>query len=125
MIFSRLNKNNKENIVVNANLKQKPIGQIGHSITVLSGEMFKFDDNKQLAVISIGIDTNVYLDMLLDLKDIKDDKSLSPFFLANIKDDFDKIVTEQDDDYYMYLDDGILCVITDKYNQEIIKESYK
>jgi hypothetical protein len=112
-----------ENLIVNADLNTMPVGQLKKT-TVLNAEVFKHKDNTKFSSILIGIDTDLYLDMLLDIKKISDSSKLSFHFTSNIQDVYDRVVKASNKKEYLYFSDGMLCSMDEDFNLETIKENY-
>lgn len=114
-------KNDKiENLIINADLSNKPITQL-ENITVLRAEIFKHTDNKNFTDLVIGIDTNLYLDMLIDIKN-KDKRSYH--FTTGIQYSYDEVIEKFKNNDNLYFSDGMLCSMDEDFNLEIIREKY-
>jgi len=95
-----------------------------NKITVLRAEVFKYKDPTKFSDIIIGIDTDLYLDILLDIGKIEDKDDLSIFFATSIEDDYDNVVKESESKTYLMFNDGMLTVLDKEFNEQIIRESY-
>jgi hypothetical protein len=123
MILQKDRPNKIENLVINADLS-KPVYKQLNKITVLRAEVFKYKDPTKFSDIIIGIDTDLYLDILLDIGKIEDKDDLSIFFATSIEDDYDNVVKESESKTYLMFNDGMLTVLDKEFNEQIIRESY-
>jgi hypothetical protein len=114
-------KNDKiENLIINADLSIKPVTQL-ENITVLRAEIFKYADNKNSTDLVIGIDTDLYLDMMIDIQ--KQDKK-SFHFTTSVQYSYNEVIEKFKNNDNLYFSDGMLCSIDDDFNLEIIREKY-
>jgi hypothetical protein len=123
MILQKDRPNKIENLVINADLS-KPVYKQLNKITALRAEVFKYKDPTKFSDIIIGIDTDLYLDILLDIGKIEDKDDLSIFFATSIEDDYDNVVKESENKKYLMFNDGMLTVLDKEFNEQIIRESY-
>ncbi len=123
MILQKNRPNNIDNLVINADLS-KPVVEQLTGITVLNAEIFRFSDPTKFSDIIIGIDTDLYLDMLLDIKKIDKEEGSSMFFATSIEDDYNRIVKESEEKMYLRFNDGMLTKLDKDFNEQIIRESY-
>lgn len=123
MILQKDRPNKIENLVINADLLKPVVGQL-NNITVLNAELFRYIDPNKFSNIIIGIDTDLYLDMLLDIKKIKDSKDLSIFFATSIEDNYSKVVNDSENKNYLVFSDGMLSTLDKDFNENTIRESY-
>lgn len=123
MILQKNRPNNIDNLVINADLS-KPVVEQLDGITVLRAEIFRFSDPTKFSDIIIGIDTDLYLDMLLDIKKLDKEEGSSLFFATSIEDDYNRIVKESEQKMYLRFNDGMLTKLDKDFNEQIIRESY-
>jgi hypothetical protein len=123
MILQKNRPNNIDNLVINADLS-KPVVEQLTGITVLNAEIFRFSDPTKFSDIIIGIDTDLYLDMLLDIKKLDKEEGSSMFFATSIEDDYNRIVKESEEKMYLRFNDGMLTKLDKDFNEQIIRESY-
>lgn len=123
MILQKDKPNKIENLVINADFSNPVVKQL-RNITVVRAEVFRYSDPTKFSDIIIGINTDLYLDMLLDIKKIKDKSDLSIFFATSIEDDYNKVVDESNNKQYLVFNDGMLSTIDKEFNEQIIRESY-
>lgn len=123
MILQKNRPNNIDNLVINADLS-KPVVEQLTDITVLNAEIFRFSDPTKFSDIIIGIDTDLYLDMLLDIKKLDKEEGSSMFFATSIEDDYNRIVKESEEKMYLRFNDGMLTKLDKDFNEQIIRESY-
>jgi hypothetical protein len=123
MILQKNRPNNIDNLVINADLS-KPVVEHLTGITVLNAEIFRFSDPTKFSDIIIGIDTDLYLDMLLDIKKLDKEEGSSMFFATSIEDDYNRIVKESEEKMYLRFNDGMLTKLDKDFNEQIIRESY-
>lgn len=123
MILQKDRPNKIENLVINADLLKPVVKQL-KSITALRAEVFRYNDPTKFSDIIIGIDTDLYLDMLLDIEKIDNKDGLSIFFATSIEDEYDKIVKESEDKTYLVFNDGMLTTLDEEFNEQIIREKY-
>lgn len=123
MILQKNRPNNIDNLVINADLS-KPVVEQLTGITVLNAEIFRFSDPTKFSDIIIGIDTDLYLDMLLDIKKLDKEEGSSMFFATSIEDDYSRIVKESEEKMYLRFNDGMLTKLDKDFNEQIIRESY-
>lgn len=117
------NPNKIENLVINVDLSKKPIGQLD-STTVLSAEVFRFNDPTKFSDIILGVHTDLYLDMLLDIMNIKQRDELSVYFSVSVEDNYDRVVRASENKEYLMFFDGMLSTLDKDFNEKIIRESY-
>lgn len=123
MILQKDRPNKIENLVINADFSNPVVKQL-RNITVVRAEIFRYSDLTKFSDIIIGINTDLYLDMLLDIKKIKDKENLSIFFATSIEDDYEKVVRESESKEYLVFSDGMLTTLDKEFNEEIIREKY-
>lgn len=123
MILQKDKPNKIENLVINADFSNPVVKQL-RNITVVRAEVFRYSDPTKFSDIIIGINTDLYLDMLLDINKIKDKSDLSIFFATSIEDDYNKVVDESNNKQYLVFNDGMLSTIDKEFNEQIIRESY-
>lgn len=123
MILQKDKPNKIENLVINADFSNPVVKQL-RNITVVMAEIFRYSDPTKFSDIIIGINTDLYLDMLLDIKKIKDKENLSIFFATSIEDDYEKVVRESESKEYLVFNDGMLTTLDEEFNEEIIREKY-
>jgi hypothetical protein len=123
MILQKNRPNNIDNLVINADLSKPVVEQLA-GITVLRAEIFRFSDPTKFSDIIIGIDTDLYLDMLLDIKKLDKEEGSSLFFATSIEDDYNRIVKESEQKMYLRFNDGMLTKLDKDFNEQIIRESY-
>lgn len=123
MILQKDRPNKIENLVINADFSNPVVKQL-RNITVVRAEIFRYSDPTKFSDIIIGINTDLYLDMLLDIKKIKDKENLSIFFATSIEDDYEKVVRESESKEYLVFSDGMLTTLDEEFNEEIIREKY-
>ncbi len=123
MILQKSNPNNTENLIINADLSKPVVSQL-NNVTALRAEVFRHKDIKKFSDIIIGIDTDLYLDMLIDINKINDKEDLSIFFATSIEDNYDRVVNSSNNKQYLMFFDGMLTTLDKDFNEEIIKESY-
>lgn len=123
MILQKDKPNKIENLVINADFSNPVVKQL-RNITVVRAEIFRYSDPTKFSDIIIGINTDLYLDMLLDIKKIKDKENLSIFFATSIEDDYEKVVRESESKEYLVFSDGMLTTLDKEFNEEIIREKY-
>lgn len=123
MILQKDRPNKIENLVINADFSNPVVKQL-RNITVVRAEIFRYSDPTKFSDIIIGINTDLYLDMLLDIKKIKDKENLSIFFATSIEDDYEKVVRESESKEYLVFSDGMLTTLDKEFNEEIIREKY-
>lgn len=123
MILQKDRPNKIENLVINADFSNPVVKQL-RNITVVRAEIFRYSDPTKFSDIIIGINTDLYLDMLLDIKKIKDKENLSIFFATSIEDDYEKVVRESESKEYLVFNDGMLTTLDEEFNEEIIREKY-
>lgn len=117
------NPNKIENLVINVDLSKKPIGQLDGT-TVLSAEVFRFNDPTKFSDIILGVHTDLYLDMLLDIMNIKQRDELSVYFSVSVEDNYDRVVRASENKEYLMFFDGMLSTLDKDFNEKIIRESY-
>lgn len=117
------NPNKIENLVINVDLSKKPIGQLDNT-TVLSAEVFRFNDPTKFSDIILGVHTDLYLDMLLDIMNIKQRDELSVYFSVSVEDNYDRVVRASENKEYLMFFDGMLSTLDKDFNEKIIRESY-
>lgn len=123
MILQKDRPNKIENLVINADFSNPVVKQL-RNITVVRAEIFRYSDPTKFSDIIIGINTDLYLDMLLDINKIKDKENLSIFFATSIEDDYEKVVRESESKEYLVFSDGMLTTLDKEFNEEIIREKY-
>lgn len=123
MILQKDNQNKIENLVINADLL-KPVRKQLNRITALNAEVFRYNDPTKFSDIVIGIDTDLYLDMLLDIEKIDNKEDLSIFFATSIEGNYNEVVKDSDEKRYLYFQDGMLTTLDKDFNEEIIREKY-
>jgi hypothetical protein len=123
MILQKNRPNNIDNLVINADLS-KPVVEQLTGITVLRAEIFRFSDPTKFSDIIIGVDTDLYLDMLLDIGKLEKEEGSSLFFATSIEDDYNRIVKESEEKMYLRFNDGMLTKLDKDFNEQIIRESY-
>lgn len=117
------NPNKIENLVINVDLSKKPIGQLDNT-TALSAEVFRFNDPTKFSDIILGVHTDLYLDMLLDIMNIKQRDELSVYFSVSVEDNYDRVVRASENKEYLMFFDGMLSTLDKDFNEKIIRESY-
>ena len=123
MILQKNRPNNIDNLVINADLSKTVVEQLA-GITVLRAEIFRFSDPTKFSDIIIGVDTDLYLDMLLDIGKLEKEEGSSLFFATSIEDDYNRIVKESEEKMYLRFNDGMLTKLDKDFNEQIIRESY-
>ena len=123
MIIKTDKQNRIENLVINADLSLPVVSQL-ENITVIKAEVFKFRDPTKFSDIILGLNTDFYLDMLVDISKLENKESLDIFFATSIEDDYNKVVDESNNKQYLVFNDGILSTIDKEFNEQIIRESY-
>lgn len=123
MILQKDRPNKIENLVINADFSKPVVKQL-KNITVVRAEVFRYNDPTKFSDIIIGINTDLYLDMLLDIKKIDNKDGLSIFFATSIEDEYEKVVKESENKEYLVFNDGMLTTLDEEFNEEIIRESY-
>jgi hypothetical protein len=123
MILQKNRPNNIDNLVINADLSKPVVEQLA-GITVLRAEIFRFSDPTKFSDIIIGVDTDLYLDMLLDIGKLEKEEGSSLFFATSIEDDYNRIVKESEQKMYLRFNDGMLTKLDKDFNEQIIRESY-
>ena len=123
MILQRDRPNKIENLVINADFSKPVVKQL-KNITAVRAEVFRYNDPTKFSDIIIGINTDLYLDMLLDIKKIDNKDVLSIFFATSIEDEYEKVVKESENKEYLVFNDGMLTTLDEEFNEEIIRESY-
>lgn len=115
-------KNRVEELIINSDIHKDVIGQVDSS-TILKADIFKNKDKNKFASIKIGVDTDFFLDMLLDANG-NNNKDISYYFTQLIKDNYDSIVYNSDNGDFLFFNDGMLCALDEEFNEKIIKETY-
>lgn len=123
MILQKDRPNKIENLVINADFSNPVVKQL-KNITAVRAEVFRYNDPTKFSDIIIGINTDLYLDMLLDIKKIGNKDGLSIFFATSIEDEYEKVVKESENKEYLVFNDGMLTTLDEEFNEEIIRESY-
>ena len=123
MILQKDRPNKIENLVINADFSKPVVKQL-KNITAVRAEVFRYNDPTKFSDIIIGINTDLYLDMLLDIKKIENKDGLSIFFATSIEDEYEKVVKESENKEYLVFNDGMLTTLDEEFNEEIIRESY-
>lgn len=123
MILQKDRPNKIENLVINADFSKPVVKQL-KNITAVRAEVFRYNDPTKFSDIIIGINTDLYLDMLLDIKKIDNKDVLSIFFATSIEDEYEKVVKESENKEYLVFNDGMLTTLDEEFNEEIIRESY-
>jgi len=123
MILQKDRPNKIENLVINADFSKPVVKQL-KNITAVRAEVFRYNDPTKFSDIIIGINTDLYLDMLLDIKKINNKDGLSIFFATSIEDEYEKVVKESENKEYLVFNDGMLTTLDEEFNEEIIRESY-
>lgn len=123
MILQKDRPNKIENLVINADFSKPVVKQL-KNITAVRAEVFRYNDPTKFSDIIIGINTDLYLDMLLDIKKIGNKDGLSIFFATSIEDEYEKVVKESENKEYLVFNDGMLTTLDEEFNEEIIRESY-
>lgn len=123
MILQKDRPNKIENLVINADFSKPVVKQL-RNITAVRAEVFRYNDPTKFSDIIIGINTDLYLDMLLDIKKIDNKDGLSIFFATSIEDEYEKVVKESENKEYLVFNDGMLTTLDEEFNEEIIRESY-
>lgn len=123
MILQKDRPNKIENLVINADFSNPVVKQL-KNITAVRAEVFRYNDPTKFSDIIIGINTDLYLDMLLDIKKIDNKDGLSIFFATSIEDEYEKVVKESENKKYLVFNDGMLTALDEEFNEEIIRESY-
>jgi hypothetical protein len=123
MILQKDRPNKIENLVINADFSKPVVKQL-KNITAVRAEVFRYNDPTKFSDIIIGINTDLYLDMLLDIKKIDNKDGLSIFFATSIEDEYEKVVKESENKEYLVFNDGMLTTLDEEFNEEIIRESY-
>lgn len=123
MILQKDRPNKIENLVINADFSKPVVKQL-KNITAVRAEVFRYNDQTKFSDIIIGINTDLYLDMLLDIKKIDNKDGLSIFFATSIEDEYEKVVKESENKEYLVFNDGMLTTLDEEFNEEIIRESY-
>lgn len=123
MILQKDKPNKIENLVINADFSKPVVKQL-KNITAVRAEVFRYNDPTKFSDIIIGINTDLYLDMLLDIKKIDNKDGLSIFFATSIEDEYEKVVKESENKEYLVFNDGMLTTLDEEFNEEIIRESY-
>lgn len=123
MILQKDRPNKIENLVINADFSKPVVKQL-KNITAVRAEVFRYNDPTKFSDIIIGINTDLYLDMLLDIKKIYNKDGLSIFFATSIEDEYEKVVKESENKEYLVFNDGMLTTLDEEFNEEIIRESY-
>jgi len=115
-------KHRVEELIINSDIHIDVIGQVDSS-TILKADIFKNKDKNKFASIKIGVNTDLFLDMLLDA-DKNNNKDLNYYFTQCIKDNYDSIVYNSDNGDFLFFNDGMLCALDEEFNEKIIKETY-
>lgn len=115
-------KNRVEELIINSDIHKDVLGQVDSS-TILKADIFKNKDKNKFASIKIGVDTDFFLDMLLDANE-NNNKDISYYFTQLIKDNYDSIVYNSDNGDFLFFNDGMLCALDEEFNEKIIKETY-
>ena len=123
MILQKDRPNKIENLVINADFSKPVVKQL-KNITAVRAEVFRYNDPTKFSDIIIGINTDLYLDMLLDIKKIDNKDGLSIFFATSIEDEYEKVVKKSENKEYLVFNDGMLTTLDEEFNEEIIRESY-
>ena len=123
MILQKDRPNKIENLVINADFSKPVVKQL-KNITAVRAEVFRYNDPTKFSDIIIGINTDLYLDMLIDIKKIDNKDGLSIFFATSIEDEYEKVVKESENKEYLVFNDGMLTTLDEEFNEEIIRESY-
>ena len=111
-------------LIINADLSQKPVTQV-KNITVLNAEVFKHGMHKNYSDILIGLDTDLYLDMLIDIRDDKSEEELKFYFATTINSNYNKVVKGSNTGIdHLLFNDGMLCTLDKDFNHNIIRENY-
>lgn len=110
----------KENLIVNFNMDDKPIAQ-QDGFVVFDAEMFKYLDYKESTSVLLGLESDFYLDLLLELKKYKGDDDV--IFCANILDNFEELKKKINvDNAAITVGSGVLASFDDENNFTVIKE---
>jgi len=111
----------KENLVVSFYLNEAPIGNDGTNV-LLKCELYRSEDVDDCIETTLGIDSDLYLDLLIEKGNYKGDGDV--YFSSNIIDDFYKISRElKEKTRKLIIEDGVLASYNESNgNFKIIKE---
>jgi hypothetical protein len=116
-------KNKKENIVISIDLSKKPIDQISHGTTVMVCEVFKYLEPNNVFITNCGLPTDLYLDIILGQKKMKEDKIIEFHFSDSIIDNYKSMVSKiQNKKLNLFINKGVLTGFSKDYLNTVSQE---
>lgn len=113
----------KENIVISIDLSKKPIDQISHGTTVMICEVFKYLEPNNVFITSCGLPTDLYLDIILGQKKMKQDKIVEFHFSDSIIDNYKSVVSKiQGKKLNLFINKGVLTGFSKDYLNTVSQE---